>query len=104
MAFVALTVAAALEVGGDYFIRKGLHKDWVRMLLGVALLALYGFAVNLWWRGDFSKLLGLYVVMFFAVSQVWGVTMEGEQLDAPRLLGGSLILAGGAVIQWWRPN
>ena len=66
----ALTVAAVLEVGGDYFIRKGLPKDWVRMLLGVALLVLYGFAVNLWWRGDFSKLLGLYVVMFFVVSQV----------------------------------
>jgi small multidrug resistance family-3 protein len=101
----ALIAAAVLEVWGDYLIRRGLPPmDWLRMLSGAVLLALYGFAVNGWWHGDFSKLLGLYVVLFFLVSQVWGVTLEGEHLDAPRLLGGCLIVAGGAVVQWWRPG
>jgi small multidrug resistance family-3 protein len=100
---VALASAAALEVCGDYLIRKGLPSlDWTRMLAGAVLLALYGFAVNLWWHGDFSKLLGLYVVLFFVASQVWGVVLEGERLDAARLVGGGLIVAGGLVIQLWR--
>jgi drug/metabolite transporter superfamily protein YnfA len=42
------------------------------MLFGALLLPLYGFAVNLFWRGDFSRLLGAYAVIFFAVSQLWG--------------------------------
>jgi hypothetical protein len=41
------------------------------------LLAAYGFAVNIFWHGDFSKLLGLYVVVFFVVSQVWGMSLAG---------------------------
>ncbi|MEO8605467.1 MAG: hypothetical protein ABI629_23055, partial [bacterium] len=102
MAVLALTLAAALEVAGDYFIRKGLPADWLRMALGAALLVLYGFAVNLWWHGDFSRLLGLYVVLFFVVSQVCGVVLEQEAIDAPRLVGGLLIVAGGLVIQFWR--
>ena len=103
MTFVALMLAAMLEVWGDYLIRKGLPQDWSRMLCGALSLAAYGFAVNLWWRGDFGKLLGLYVVLFFAVSQACGILVEHERLDAPRIVGGILILTGGAVIQWWRP-
>jgi len=104
MAFLALVAAAALEVGGDYLIRKGLSHGWWLMGAGALLLALYGVAVNFWWHGDFGKLLGLYVVLFFAVSQVWGVVFEHETLDAPRIVGGALIIAGGAVIQWWQPS
>jgi len=62
---IALIIAAALEeVGGDYLIRVGLPRaEWSRMLPGALALSLYGFAVNLFWRGDFSRLLGLYVVL-----------------------------------------
>ncbi len=50
------------------------------MLFGALLLPLYGFAVNLFWRGDFSRLLGASVVIFFAVSQLWGAlaSMRGS--------------------------
>lgn len=102
---LALLIAAVLEVAGDYLIRKGLPPlRWASMGVGACLLVLYGFAVNLWWPGDFSKLLGLYVVLFFLVSQAWGVMLESETLDAPRIFGGGLILVGGAIIQWWRPS
>jgi small multidrug resistance family-3 protein len=104
MTLVALIAAAALEVGGDYLIRIGLPRDWGHMLAGALALALYGFAVNLFWRGDFSRLLGLYVVIFFVVSQVWGVVAEREGIDMPRLLGGALIVAGGLVIQLCQPS
>jgi drug/metabolite transporter superfamily protein YnfA len=104
MTLAALIAAAALEVGGDYLIRIGLPHGWGRMLAGALLLALYGFAVNLFWRGDFSRLLGLYVVVFFVVSQVWGVVAEREGINVPRLLGGALIVTGGLVIQLWQPS
>jgi drug/metabolite transporter superfamily protein YnfA len=104
MAFVGIVAAALLEVAGDYFIRKGLPSELGRMAIGALLLAAYGFAVNIFWHGDFSKLLGLYVVVFFAVSQVWGMSLESEHLDAPRVVGGALIVLGGLVIQFWRPS
>jgi small multidrug resistance family-3 protein len=105
MTLLALAGAAFLEVAGDYLIRKGLAPaDWRHMALGALLLVLYGFAVNLWWREDFSKLLGLYVAVFFLASQVWGIALEGERPDAARVVGGVLIVAGGAVIQLWRPR
>src|SRR5262249_24763892 len=101
---LALTAAAILEVWGDHLILRGLPHDATRLLLGALVLAAYGFAVNLWWRGDFSKLLGIYVVFFFVVSQFWGMAFEGERLDTPRIVGGAFIVLGGAVVQWWRPG
>jgi small multidrug resistance family-3 protein len=104
MTTLALIAAAAFEVGGDYLIRIGLPRDWPRMLSGALLLALYGFAVNLYWRGDFSRLLGVYVVVFFVVSQAWGVLAEHERIDLPRLVGGALIVTGGLLIQLSAPS
>ncbi len=101
MALIGLVAAAVLEVAGDYAIRKGMPSGWMTMAVGAVLLAAYGFAVNFWWGGGFSKLLGLYVVFFFVVSQVWGMAFEGEALDIPRVIGGTLIIGGGMVIQFW---
>ena len=65
------------------------------------LLALYGLTVNTppW---DFGKLLGLYVVLFFLVAQVLAKVRFDQSPTAPILLGGSLIVAGGAVITFWK--
>ena len=99
MAYLFLALAALLEVAGDYVIRKGLAPlSVLTMLAGGALLALYGVAVNVHWRGEFGKLLGLYVVVFFLAS----VAIDGERIDAARAVGGALIVAGGVVIQFWR--
>ena len=103
MTLLFLVLAALLEVAGDYVIRKGLAPlSVLTMLAGGALLALYGVAVNVHWRGEFGKLLGLYVVVFFLASQAWGVAVDGERIDVTRAVGGTLIVAGGAVIQFWR--
>ena len=103
MTLLFLAVAAFLEVAGDYVIRIGLSpRRWGMVALGGALLALYGIAVNVYWRGEFGKLLGLYVVVFFVASQLWGVAVDGERIDAARVVGGALIVAGGCVIQFWR--
>lgn len=97
-----LLIAALLEAGGDAIVRFGLRSGtlWQRGLLfalAAAVLFAYGWTVNRppW---DFGKLLGLYVVFFFTIAQLvsW---LAFKQVPSLRvLLGGALIVAGGAVI------
>ena len=67
------------------------------MALGASVLFGYGYVVNTppW---DFGKLLGLYVVFFFVVAQLIGWIFFHQRPTASILLGGVLIVAGGAVI------
>ena len=95
---VLLLLAAVLEVGGDALVRHGLHRhgSW-SMVLGAAVLVGYGFTVNMT-ALDFSRLMGLYIVIFFLVSQTISVVFFREPLRASVMWGGSLVLAGGLVM------
>lgn len=97
-----LVVAALLECGGDAGVRLGLNGQRWGLLLGPLALVAYGFVVNLT-RLDFSRLMGLYIAIFFVVSQVLAVVAFKERLQMPVLLGGALIVAGGAVLTLWHP-
>jgi len=101
---VLLILSAALEVGGDAGMRTGLQGKPAGFLLGSLLLIAYGFVVNLS-KLDFGKLMGLYIAIFFVVSQVIAVLVFKEKLHPPTLVGGALIIAGGCVLTFWRtPN
>lgn len=93
-----LMAAALLEVGGDASMRLGLRGHAWGYVLGTILLAAYGLLVNrpTW---QFGRLLGLYIAVFFVVSQAlaWGIF--GERPSSALIAGGSLIVAGGLVIQ-----
>ena len=101
-ALLTLLLAAILEAGGDALVRAGLFGPNVvrRALLlvagGLVLLA-YGCVVNAP-RWDFGRLLGIYVVFFFAVAQLIAWVGFGQRPTPPLLLGGALIVAGGLVI------
>ncbi len=96
-----LLSAAILEAGGDAIIRRGLHASHgaraVWFIAGAIVLFAYGWLVNSppW---DFGKLLGIYVVFFFLVAQLINWIIFRQQPSAALLLGGLLILSGGAVI------
>jgi hypothetical protein len=105
-AFLVLVVAASLEVLGDSFFQSGLYRAtgvqramWFGF--GVAVLGCYGLFVNLpqW---DFGKLLGVYVALFFVVAQVVAKVRFHQSPSVPILVGGSLIVAGGLVITFWK--
>ena len=105
-AFVVLVIAASLEVFGDACFQSGLYRStgtskalW--FCGGIAILAGYGLFVNLpqW---DFGKLLGVYVALFFVVAQIAAKVRFGQQPTTPILIGGSLIVAGGVVITFWK--
>ena len=97
-----LVLAALLEVGGDALIRGGLQRRGVPLLLaGAATLVVYGFMVNLT-KLDFSRLMGLYIVIFFLVAQAVAVLVFHERIDRAVMAGGGLIALGGIVMTVFR--
>lgn len=104
--FAVLALAAFFEVYGDSFFQIGLHRAtgtsrYVAFAAGAVTLALYGLVVNTppW---DFGKLLGIYVVLFFLMAQLVAWVRFQQTPTPPILVGGSLIVAGGAVITLWK--
>ncbi len=103
---LVLTVAAALEAGGDALARTALHAHAQPARLGffgaaALVLFIYGVTVNLppW---DFGRLLGVYVSLFFVVAQLINLFAFGVRPDLPILAGGALILAGGLLMTFWK--
>ena len=105
-AFAVLSLAAFLEVSGDACFQSGLYQAtgaarslW--FLAGAAVLATYGFFVNLpqW---DFGKLLGVYVVLFFLFAQIVARVRFHQSPTTPIVVGGAFIVAGGLVMTFWK--
>ena len=79
LAWLIFVAAAALEVGGDAVVRKGLRgSSLVTIVAGCLMLGAYGLVVNLV-KWDFSKLLGVYVAIFAAIGVLAGRFLFGEQ-------------------------
>lgn len=105
-ALILLSFAAFLEVFGDSFFQAGLHHATGSARLcsfasGIAILAFYGFTVNVP-RWDFGRLLGVYVALFFVVAQVVAKIRFDQTPTTPIYVGGTLILAGGGIIAFWK--
>ena len=95
--FSILILAAALEVGGDALIRIGLAGTYYSMAAGAATLFAYGVLVNK--SGlDFNRLMGIYIAIFFVVSQLISFLLFKQVPDNRILLGGGFIVAGGLLI------
>jgi small multidrug resistance family-3 protein len=106
LSLVLLIAAAFLEVIGDALVRSGLHATipFVRYGLyagGAAVLFAYAYAVNTpqW---DFGRLLGIYVVCFFAAAQIVNWMVFHQRPSAGVLIGGAFIGIGGAVMTLMR--
>jgi small multidrug resistance family-3 protein len=96
-----LTLAALLEAGGDAGVRLGLRGHRWGYLIGLPALIAYGFVVNIG-RWEFGRLLGVYIAVFFLVSQLIAAFVFRERLQPPTLIGGALILGGGLLLTFWR--
>lgn len=99
-----LLLAALLEVAGDALIRIALRENtWLGrgllFLCGTVVLLAYGVTVNApaW---DFGRLLGIYVVFFFVVSQVISTVVFHQPPGRTGLLGGAFIVVGGLILVW----
>jgi drug/metabolite transporter superfamily protein YnfA len=100
IAWLIFFAAAALEVGGDAVIRKGLRgSNWAMIAGGGLLLAAYGVVVNTV-KWDFSKLIGVYVGAFALVSVLVGRFALAENVPLTTWVGLGIIILGGLVIQF----
>jgi small multidrug resistance family-3 protein len=106
--FVLLLIATLLEVGGDAVIRVALynHAGAIRLILlfaGAALLFGYGTFLNLA-PLEFGQLVGLYLATLFVVWQVINFVAFRALPTLPIVVGGSLVITGGAIVTFWRPT
>jgi small multidrug resistance family-3 protein len=102
VAIVYLALAAVLEVSGDFLMRMGLGgRRWSLLVAGTLVLAGYGLLVNrpAW---GFGRTLGLYIAVFFVVSQIIAFLAAGERPSPSLWVGGAFIVAGGLLIHLGR--
>jgi hypothetical protein len=105
---VFLLIATTLEVSGDAIVRMSIydHKGLARaglMAAGALLLFGYGTVLNLA-PVEFGRVVGLYIATLFVVWQVINFVAFRQLPTLPILVGGTLIVAGGALITFWKPG
>jgi len=92
-----LLLAAVLEVGGLALFRIGFRSFGYPLAAGAFALFAYGILVNQ--SGvDFNRLMGIYIAIFFVVSQAISLILFKQIPDDRIILGGGFIVAGGLVI------
>jgi hypothetical protein len=104
---VLLLIATTLEVSGDAVVRMAMysHVGVIRIALflaGAALLFGYGSFLNLA-PVEFGRVVGLYIATLFMVWQLINFIAFRSTPTMPILVGGALVIAGGAIITFWRP-
>ena len=106
-AVILLLVATILEVSGDAVVRTAIynHAGLARFGLffgGATLLFGYGTLLNLA-PLEFGQVVGLYIATLLVVWQVINFVAFRALPTIPIIVGGSLIIAGGALITYWKP-
>jgi hypothetical protein len=105
--FLFVLAATMFEAAGDAIVRVALQSTVQRsarvgiFLLGALLLTLYGTSLNLA-PIEFASVTGMYVATVFVMFQISNYVFFHTLPTVPVLVGGSLIVAGGAVITFWR--
>ena len=102
MTIIYLTLAAVLEVSGDFLMRMGLGGRRWGFVAGTLVLAGYGLLVNQPTWG-FGRTLGLYIAVFFIVSQLVAFLAGEERPSLSLWLGGARIVLGGLIIHTGKP-
>ena len=103
-----LLIATTLEVTGDALVRMAIYKHvgMARIalgLIGAVLLLGYGISLNLA-PLEFRQVVGLYIATLFVVWQVINVIFFRTFPNLPIALGGALIVAGGLIVTFWKPD
>ena len=72
-------------------------------LAGAVLLFGYGSFLNLA-PVEFRRVVGLYIATLFVVWQLINFIAFRTLPTMPILVGGALVIAGGAIITFWQPD
>jgi len=103
---ILLVAATTLEVCGDAIVRMAIysHAGLIRLalfLIGASLLLGYGTFLNLA-PLQFGRVVGLYIATLFVIWQIVNFVAFRSLPTLPILVGGTLVIAGGAIITFWR--
>ncbi len=108
-ALALLVMATVLEVCGDAVVRIALHSHpgltparAGLFVLGAALVFGYSTLLNLA-PLEFREVVGLYIATLFIVWQVVNFAFFRTTPSVPIVVGGALIVAGGAIVSFWKP-
>jgi small multidrug resistance family-3 protein len=104
---VLLLIATTLEASGDAIVRMAIYNHVGRIrialfLAGAALLLGYASFLNVSTL-DFRHVVGLYIATLFVVWQVINIIVFRSFPTMPILVGGALVIVGGAIISFWKP-
>jgi small multidrug resistance family-3 protein len=104
--FLFVAVATIFEASGDAVIRMALHGNSLAariglFFLGSVLLTLYGTSLNLA-PVEFASVTGIYLAMLVVAFQVANYLFFHVTPGSGVLVGGSLVIAGGFIIYFWR--
>ena len=72
------------------------------MVAGALLLLGYGCALNLA-PLEFGQVAGLYIATLFLVWQIVNFVAFRTLPSLPSMVGGSLVVAGGLIVTFWKP-
>jgi hypothetical protein len=105
---IFLLVATTLEVSGDAVVRMAIYDSvgLARiglMLAGAILLFGYGSFLNLA-PLQFGQVVGLYIATLFVIWQIINYIAFRTLPSLPSVVGGALIIAGGVIVTFWRPQ
>ena len=103
-----LLIATIFEVSGDAIIRMCIynHTGMARIgfaLIGTILLFGYGLFLNLA-PVEFSQVVGLYIATLFIIWQIINYIIFKSVPSLPIILGGLLVVTGGLIITFWKPQ
>lgn len=104
---ILLVIATTLEVSGDAVVRMAIYNNAgaIRIALflaGASLLFGYGSFLNLA-PLEFGRVVGLYIATLFVVWQLINFIAFRTLPTLPIVVGGGLVIAGGAIITFWKP-
>jgi small multidrug resistance family-3 protein len=104
---VFLIAATTLEASGDAIVRLAIydHVGAYRMALfaaGAVLLLGYGTLLNLA-PFEFGHVVGIYIATLFVIWQIINFVFFRTMPTVPIIVGGALVVAGGAIITFWKP-
>jgi hypothetical protein len=107
-AIAFLIAATVLEVSGDAVVRIALQNHAGLSAVRIGLFALgavlvFGYATFLNLAPlEFREVVGLYIATLFIVWQVVNFAFFRTLPTLPVLVGGALIVAGGALVSFWK--